>query len=510
MHVPTVAGGAAVKVSEYYGINRKQGSLDFIDVDTVNDVRAYVDPSAIRYLQDDWGMECMRMLTTFFDTVLDSVRMGDKRRTSELLSRLSEPNETHLGISRGKSAGRGFGKQMGEDFAEKLAASEAAKSGLIEDLEDTAFFIGGVDKDIVSDVTTNIIRGPLIAYTQQMASMFGIDLVEGVDSGPVWNPDSLEWEHDFVSLPVPDGNKLLLVPKAIVRRDMHMSRGEYYRHHLSPVLQSEVAGGAARRLLDTVREGKKQAGSYPTKKEIQRMFGSTKPDITRETLKRPTIYQNYRELKKKIRPTPLSHNDMADLAEASVPDFEALLKAVVETPTGFDNATAYHKAVEALFTALFYPSLIMPEMEEELHEGRKRVDLSYTNNATDGFFKFLVRHKVPAKYIYVECKNYGSDVKNPELDQLSSRFSPLRGKFGILACRRFQDKDLFLRRCRDTALDRRGFIVPLDDEDLKTLVEDAIHAVNWKPSDPPPEEPEIPPNLADFPLLHNRMRYLHS
>lgn len=453
----------------------------------------------------------MRMLTTFFDSVLDAVKLGDKRRVSALLSRLSEPNETHLGISQGKSAGRGFGRQMGQDFAEKLAESEAAKSGLIEDLEDTAFFIGGVDKDIVSDVTTNIIRGPLIVYTQQMAHMFDIDLEDGVDSGPVWNPDTLEWEHDFTSLPMPDGEKLLLVPKAIVRRDMHMSRGEYYRHHLAPVLQSEVAGGAARGLLDTVRSGtKKPPNSYPTKKEIGYMFGSTKPDITRETLKRPGVYENYRGLKKKIRPASLDHADMAELADSATPDFNALLESVLQIPVGFEAANRYHKATEALLTALFYPSLIMPEMEEDLHDGRKRVDISYTNSAKEGFFTFLVSHKIPSKYVFVECKNYGSDVKNPELDQLSSRFSPLRGKFGILTSRRFQDKDLFLRRCRDTAQDRRGFVVPLDDEDLKMLVSDVLYALNWEPADPSPDEPEAPPKLSDFPLLHRRLKYLHS
>ncbi|MEV0254414.1 hypothetical protein AB0H82_09100 [Streptomyces sp. NPDC050732] len=402
---------------------------------------------------------------------------------------------------------------MGQDFAEKLAESEAARSGLIEDLEDTAFFIGGVDKDIVSDITTNIIRGPLIAYTQQMASMLGIRLEDGVDSGPVWNPDVLEWEHDFTSLPMPDGEKLLLVPKAIVRRDMHMSRGEYYRHHLAPVLQSEVAGGAAQGLLEAVRAGKRKSKNpYPTKKEIGYMFGSTKPDITRETLKRPGVYENYRDVKKQIKPAPLGHTELAELAESQgvLPDFDALLNSVLQVPTGFESANVYHKKTEALLTALFYPSLIMPEMEEDLHDGRKRVDISYTNNAKEGFFTFLISHKIPSKYVFVECKNYGNDIKNPELDQISSRFSPLRGKFGILACRRFQDKELFLRRCRDTAQDRRGFVIPLDDEDLKMLVNDALHALNWKPSDPAPEEPEIPPRVSEFPLLHRRLKYLHS
>lgn len=82
------AGGVMTRVSEYYSLGRTQGTLDFVDVDTVNDIRVYVDPSSIRYLEDDWGKQCLRMLETFFDSVLDSVRSNDKRRTVSLLSQL--------------------------------------------------------------------------------------------------------------------------------------------------------------------------------------------------------------------------------------------------------------------------------------------------------------------------------------------------------------------------------------------------------------------------------------
>jgi hypothetical protein len=37
-------------------------------------------------------------------------------------------------------------------------------------------------------------------------------------------------------------------------------------------------------------------------------------------------------------------------------------------------------------------------------------------------------------------------------------------------------KDLFLQRCRDTADDDRGFIVAVDDDDLRSLVEEARNA----------------------------------
>jgi hypothetical protein len=493
-----------MRVSEYYKIDRSQGALDFVDVDITDDVPVYIDPGMIRHLPDDWGKECLLMLTTFFDSVLDAVRSNDKQRVKYLLGHLGEPNETHLGFSSGRSAGRGFGNQMSATLAEKLAASQAAQTGLIEDLEDTAFFIDKVGKDIVSDITTNIIRGPLIAYTQQMAGVFGIKLEEGVASGAVWNPHSQDWEHGYVRLPLPEERKLLLVPKVIVRRDLHMSRSEYYRNHLVPALQSEELDNPSSQLVRTLKDGSKRVWAG----DIKAHYGSTKSDVTRESLARPGVYAHYREVKRQSPPPPISHEELSEVSSAPLPDYERLLNDVLQTPVGKENAGVYHRRVEGLLTALFYPSLVMPELEEELHGGRKRVDISYTNVAQKGFFAFLRRHKVKSTYVMVECKNYGKEVGNPELDQLSSRFSPLRGQFGILACRSFEDKDRFLKRCRDTALDYRGYVIALDDQDLRALVAGVVEAVNWEPSDPPPDEPEVQPRVEDYPLLFRRFKAL--
>ncbi|ENC8942667.1 hypothetical protein ABK621_004604, partial [Escherichia coli] len=120
------------------------------------------------------------------------------------------------------------------------------------------------------------------------------------------------------------------------------------------------------------------------------------------------------------------------------------------------------------FSIIFYPSLCYPQKQEEQHNGRKRVDLTYLNEAKYGFFKWLSMHYFCPK-IYIECKNYSSDVANPELDQLSGRFSLNRGNIGILVCRKIENKSLFRQRCKDTANDGRGFILALDDEDVEEL-----------------------------------------
>ncbi len=165
------------------------------------------------------------------------------------------------------------------------------------------------------------------------------------------------------------------------------------------------------------------------------------------------------------------HEALAANEGTPEPDWDALLNDVTSLPTGKATAGHYERAIESLLTALWYPSLSNPEMQAEIHDGRKRIDITYTNIATCGFFHWLALH-YRAPLIFVECKNYSEDPANPELDQLAGRFSRQRGQFGILVCRGIANKSLFAERCRDTALDDRGYIVYLDDSDLQSLIDD--------------------------------------
>jgi len=119
-----------------------------------------------------------------------------------------------------------------------------------------------------------------------------------------------------------------------------------------------------------------------------------------------------------------------------------------------------------------------PTIEQEIHDGRKRIDLVFDNAATAGFFHSLHDiSQIPSQYIFVECKNYSRDVANPELDQICGRFSPNRGRFGIVACREIDNMEMFLARCSDTYSDDRGLVVPLVDADMRSLIKEVrIHS----------------------------------
>ena len=455
-----------VRVSEHFRLHRSQPSLDFVDVDVTDDLRVFVDPRALLLLKSEWGKECVALIQDFFSTVMVSIREGDETTAKRLLKVLREPNETHLGLSVGRSQGRAIGSESAVDVWEALSSSEAAKTGLLEDLEDTVLLVDGISSDIISDIATNIIRQPLIQYTQIACNWYRIPLASDVSSGPMWDPKKHSWFSDFVDLPVAKGQKLLLVPKAIVRRRMDYDADEYYRHFILEHLR-DVELSANSELVLTLKNGKRKV----TKKSLIEKYGQGKSVNLRHTQIEPSLLTRYRRSKRDFVRPPLDHETLAANEGTPEPDWDTLLNDVTALPTGKATAGHYERAIESLLTALFYPSLSNPEMQTEIHDGRKRIDITYTNIATCGFFHWLALH-YRAPLIFVECKNYSEDPANPELDQLAGRFSRQRGQFGILVCRGIASKSLFAERCRDTAHDDRGYIVYLDDSDLQSLIDE--------------------------------------
>lgn len=453
-----------MRVSNYFKLGGGQDALDFVDVDVQGDDPLFIDPRAMRTVHTPWTDECVTLLQDFFSTVLNAIRAGNHGRARALLRQLREPNETHLGLSRGRSRGRALGPQSSRDVWDALLGSEAIKSGLLEDLEETVLMIEGISFDIVSDMATNVIRQPLIRFTQEMSAKHSIPTRQ-VGSGPMWDPAKHEWFQQYERLPVATSGKLLLVPKIIVRKKLEYRPDDYFQHYvLEFLIEEELASNT--QLVYLLKDGTPRVN----KKDLVAKYGRGKQVAVEITKQHPEILARYRAAKRRKAGYSLDHDELAEqMPGATTPDWDALLAAVTEVKKGKAGADDYHRAIEALLRALFHPDLVWPEREVRIHEGRKRIDLTFANQAQRGFFRWVAQHQ-PAMYLLIECKNYTGDPGNPELDQISSRFSPSRGKVGLLLCRAFKDKSLFLKRCRDTANDQRGFVIALDDDDLRALV----------------------------------------
>ncbi len=456
-----------MRVSEYFNLNRTQPTLDFVDVDIRGDIKLFLDPRALLLLPSEWAAESIALIQDFFRHVLREIQAGNHDRARGLLAALREPNEVHLGLSTGRARGVALGNESANDVWESLRTSQAVHAGLLEDLEDTILMIPGISSDRVSDIAINLMRQPLIRYTQEQAQLHGIPLTNDVDSGPLWDPHRHLWYSQFTQLPMTNEGKLMLVPKSIVRRSMTYDYEEYYRHYILEHLQ-QVELNANSGLVQVLKDGSRRV----TKQSLIEKYGTSKTMSVEVTRNEPSILQRYRRDKETMVVPPLTHDEFAHDENTPPPNWDALLQTVRDVPPGNVGtaATDYEKAIEPLLTALFYPALSYAQFQFPLHQGRKRVDITFSNTDQAGFFHWIGEH-YPAAHVFVECKNFVGHIGNPELDQLAGRFSPTRGQFGLLICRSIQDKNLYVERCRDTANDHRGFIIPLDDADLSELVE---------------------------------------
>lgn len=467
------------RFSELFALELTQGALDFVNIDVVEDSPVYIDPHAIRTMQGAWINDCQVSISTYFDALLASVIEGKAARTWDLIAPLSEPNETHLGESVGASRGRSLGtEKKARELITALQHSRAVTTGLLKDLEETILFVDGIGTDILSDITTCLIRAQLIEYTQNQCNFHGIPM-EPQYSGPIWNPTTARWNVDQAhDLPRGPDGPLLLVPKALVRVRPELDKGKFFRGYLRPLYeQEEISKGAASEFVRLISAGTKQARYVVLKKKLDGQLGTRKADIVRHAERFPQAIERYRA-DTAYPAAPIDTTTLTAEVHDDLPDFDELLDAIGAIAPGKAGATSYHRAVAAFLTALFSASLGNQRLEVKEHGGLKRVDITFDNIAVDGFFGWLKSNRVASLTVPVECKNYSADPGNPELDQIAMRLSPTRGQFGLLVTRSIENKARMDERCRAITTDQHGFVVALDDDDLRQLATETQNALD--------------------------------
>jgi len=418
--------GVMANFSRTFGINANQATLDFVDVELDSDTPLYLDPYAIQIKGDDWSIKCGDYIRSFFTELLNALRASNSARATHLLQNLHEPNETRLGVSKGKANGKAIGEKKAKLLAEAIKRSRAFSTGNLSDMSEAELFVRLIGPDTISDMVTNVLRGLLAEYTYEQCQIHGIKTEPVNTLGPVWNNQSLDWESKTLNLPVYTNfpnyilDPILLIPKFTVRRH--------------PMVKDGLAEFVA---------------------------------------KHPEILEAYKKLKGAAG--PLSNEELTLILDDEFFDerlFATSLSNRLRTiAPGNASAEDYHSVTMGICTFLFYPALSIPVKEHEIHQGRKRIDFKYTNSATQGFFHSMLQHAGTRSIdVPFECKNYSKDVANPEMDQISGRFSIHRGRLGFLLCRSVDNKARLIERCRDTVTDDRGYVIVFDDDDLHEML----------------------------------------
>jgi hypothetical protein len=145
---------------------------------------------------------------------------------------------------------------------------------------------------------------------------------------------------------------------------------------------------------------------------LQKKFPCTKEFLFEFSRDHPAVLRAYREHLKRLEKEGLS-GVVADPDEALI--VMALIDALHSVPAGSAKAADYHRVMVGVVELIFFPQLLAPKKEREIHAGRKRIDILMENGARDGIFQRLHSVRgIPCSFVPIECKNYSTEIANPD------------------------------------------------------------------------------------------------
>lgn len=465
-----------MKISKLMGLKKSQYELDFYDFDVSRDTYKFFDPYYISKSDNVFLKECNEYITSFFNNFLYYLEHDCEAQALALFSHLGEMNEICLGMSKETPTGKGVGSIDAQKIFNAIKESAAFKNGTINTIADLRLFIKRIDRDKVSDMVANIIKKPLIEYTKTQCQLYNIGLTRS-ETGYFW--DKTKWDRNLDDLLIIEGKVYFLYPRELITSAKYFSADEFFRNYILEYLQEKHLSENSYLVRETRDCHGKITNRRVFKKDIieeikQKGEVINKDWFSRFAKENPEVYRRFnRDVINKIKEDHIVINQ-----EELNSVIDTLIMELNNIQLGGDNATKYHHLISGILELLFFSYIAHPKIEKEIHEGRKRIDIVFDNIAETGFFFLLgTTYNVPCSQIMIECKNYSKDIKNPELDQMSGRFSARRGKFGIICCRKIEDKTNLINSEKDTFQDDRGLVFHLDDADIIKLLTDKKNGI---------------------------------
>lgn len=451
------------KFSDHFGLNISQDLLEFVDIFINKDVPLFLDPYGISAMNTKWSENCEQHIIVYFQYLIECIQGGDKKKVQRLLNALHEVDEIALGYSSGIPKGRGIGLEQANQLKIAFENSQAAKSGDIRDIADCALLIPGINRDKVSDITANILKKDLILFTQEQCSLHRIPMRKVAVSN-AFDFERFEFKSFYTHLPVIKQKAFILLPISSVRREPELSKEKYYRNFIIEYLRAEHTH-AGDSLAYVLKNGILKVNitdlkaKYPMTVEFIYKFSKDHPQILER-------FKSELHRTAKIGGT-------APILRTMPRIFTAMerIRLLARLKSGDNDARSFHTLSFDNLKYILGSRISNPKLENPINDGRKRIDIVFNNDDKFGFFHNLNSlNKILCPKIIIECKNYGQELGNPEIDQLQGRLNHRRGMFGIIICRSIQNRKRMIQRCKDVMNDSKGFIVVLDDSDISILL----------------------------------------
>jgi hypothetical protein len=229
--VDTWFDGRSMMVSLYFTdfFEVDEAALDdygAFNVSLVTDLPLFIDPFLLFNSED-------QTYQNLHDDIINYLRFLKRKSEGQGISEalllswycFSEVRQNWLGFCKTGNSGRGLGRDFARSLNRNLVlvfnnfGQEKVTKG--SHLEKLCLIKGGVGRDMISDFTTNLIKGFLLQYTEAFATK-NIDpalLRKVAVERAVFRYDTETWMSGRYVLPFYQGDYVLLTPKDILTKD---------------------------------------------------------------------------------------------------------------------------------------------------------------------------------------------------------------------------------------------------------------------------------------------------
>ena len=449
-----------MRFSEAFGVEGRQVALDFLDIPLHTDLRFFLDPTSIKVLKSQWGQDLVYALQDYFTEIMVSIKNNNFKKAAYLLSSLRESNAFHLGYSTKESSGTALGEKTAEDILDSLKSSQAAKSGILTDLEDTALTIPGIGSDRISDSVCNILKGFFIEYTKDVCIFYGIETKE-VSEVKTWDKVSSKWHKKRCHLPVFEGEEIILIPKILAREEIIYSHRDLYRRHIIPEMKKElISSGSA---LVKVLKGER----IVTTTSIIDEYGQTKAFIESQLVKYPNTLKDYKKDLEINPPNPLAHSDFDKDEDPVILPIKDLMKDIdlAIKNNGFSN---YTKAYKKILISIFYPSLFYPKL---ISEDEQCCLFSLINEAKKGFFFDFSVYNIISELIVVNVIDPQHKLNKEHIYTTLRKLEECNAKIGLIFCEN-PAEEKYLDRVKEISKDEGLYIFLISRNNLMEMIKE--------------------------------------
>lgn len=394
-----------MKFTTAFGIKEK--NLEFLDINLYGDFPFFIDPLLLKYSKE---------LSGSYDKFLNYFSRED------IISfKFKEIKETHLGFGYLNYSGRGIGKKTADKIRNNIILNKYNY-----DLDTIVIFGKGIGKDMISDMTTNIILKELLCFTEKMCKKYGVETqVFGVEVEP--------YVIEKFNLPVHDNNYIILVPKEVLRKDELLIARDSFVNNIFTVVPSIDNNESRERLNGVIYKS-----VYSKKKQKNEKKKKSKKDISKNIEEMieidPNIIRKYKEYielqnpktnvtEQDIDSQNILINNVENLEKKLLRIFECSEERQESLEENVRNLILYYKKEiessdlikvfkssksEATHQRIFR-SIGNREnigLNSEVNNGNGPVDFKCSNNNKECLIEFKLISNTKAKNVYAQVEGY--------------------------------------------------------------------------------------------------------